>query len=141
MSLFVLSSRDGWVNIMYTGLDAVGVDQQVSTCLPALTLKVMSLPHTLAESLVTHPGYGCCLFQYNKMQQLKLQRKNYTHILKLWILSKLCWTAREIKGDIPSIGMGLKEIEIKVNLFDSRKTGNGYLNAIKKSYHIACEYS
>lgn len=29
MSLFVLSSRDGWVNIMYTGLDAVGVDIQV----------------------------------------------------------------------------------------------------------------
>jgi voltage-dependent calcium channel T type alpha-1G len=29
MSLFVLSSKDGWVNIMYTGLDAVGVDQQV----------------------------------------------------------------------------------------------------------------
>ncbi|XP_072152992.1 voltage-dependent T-type calcium channel subunit alpha-1G isoform X2 [Bemisia tabaci] len=28
MSLFVLSSRDGWVNIMYTGLDAVGVDLQ-----------------------------------------------------------------------------------------------------------------
>ncbi|KAA0192650.1 hypothetical protein HAZT_HAZT006508 [Hyalella azteca] len=29
MSLFVLSSKDGWVNIMYTGLDAVGVDRQV----------------------------------------------------------------------------------------------------------------
>lgn len=29
MSLFVLSSRDGWVNIMYTGLDAVGENQQV----------------------------------------------------------------------------------------------------------------
>lgn len=29
MALFVLSSKDGWVNIMYTGLDAVGVDQQV----------------------------------------------------------------------------------------------------------------
>lgn len=29
MSLFVLSSKDGWVNIMYTGLDAVGVDKQV----------------------------------------------------------------------------------------------------------------
>lgn len=28
MALFVLSSKDGWVNIMYTGLDAVGVDQQ-----------------------------------------------------------------------------------------------------------------
>jgi len=30
MSLFVLASKDGWVNIMYTGLDAVGVDMQVS---------------------------------------------------------------------------------------------------------------
>ena len=29
MSLFVLSSKDGWVSIMYQGLDAVGVDQQV----------------------------------------------------------------------------------------------------------------
>ncbi|XP_057322527.1 voltage-dependent T-type calcium channel subunit alpha-1G [Microplitis mediator] len=28
MSLFVLSSRDGWVDIMYTGIDAVGIDQQ-----------------------------------------------------------------------------------------------------------------
>uniref|UniRef100_A0AAQ6A9W2 Ion transport domain-containing protein n=1 Tax=Amphiprion ocellaris TaxID=80972 RepID=A0AAQ6A9W2_AMPOC len=28
MSLFVLASKDGWVNIMYHGLDAVGVDQQ-----------------------------------------------------------------------------------------------------------------
>lgn len=31
MSLFVLSCKDGWVNIMYDGLDAVGVDQQVMT--------------------------------------------------------------------------------------------------------------
>ena len=30
MSLFVLSSKDGWVDIMYHGLDAVGVNQQVS---------------------------------------------------------------------------------------------------------------
>uniref|UniRef100_A0A8C6Y8A3 Calcium voltage-gated channel subunit alpha1 H n=1 Tax=Naja naja TaxID=35670 RepID=A0A8C6Y8A3_NAJNA len=29
MSLFVLSSKDGWVNIMYDGLDAVGIDQQL----------------------------------------------------------------------------------------------------------------
>ena len=29
MSLFVLSSKDGWVTIMYQGLDAVGLDQQV----------------------------------------------------------------------------------------------------------------
>ncbi|XP_038839592.1 voltage-dependent T-type calcium channel subunit alpha-1I-like, partial [Salvelinus namaycush] len=30
MSLFVLASKDGWVNIMYHGLDAVGIDQQPS---------------------------------------------------------------------------------------------------------------
>jgi hypothetical protein len=29
MALFVLASKDGWVNIMYTGLDAVAIDQQV----------------------------------------------------------------------------------------------------------------
>lgn len=28
MALFVLSSKDGWVQIMYTGIDAVGVDMQ-----------------------------------------------------------------------------------------------------------------
>ena len=28
MALFVLSSKDGWVSIMYTGIDAVGVDKQ-----------------------------------------------------------------------------------------------------------------
>ena len=31
ISLFVLASKDGWVSIMYTGLDAVGVDQQVTS--------------------------------------------------------------------------------------------------------------
>ncbi|XP_061883383.1 voltage-dependent T-type calcium channel subunit alpha-1I-like [Entelurus aequoreus] len=31
MSLFVLASKDGWVNIMYHGLDAVGIDQQPAT--------------------------------------------------------------------------------------------------------------
>ena len=28
LALFVLASKDGWVNIMYTGIDAVGVDKQ-----------------------------------------------------------------------------------------------------------------
>ncbi|XP_027874293.1 voltage-dependent T-type calcium channel subunit alpha-1I-like [Xiphophorus couchianus] len=31
MSLFVLASKDGWVNIMYHGLDAVGIDRQPLT--------------------------------------------------------------------------------------------------------------
>lgn len=34
MSLFVLASKDGWVNIMYNGLDAVAVDQQVGVAGP-----------------------------------------------------------------------------------------------------------
>lgn len=38
MTLFVLSCKDGWVNIMYDGLDAVGVDQQVT----AMVLLMMS---------------------------------------------------------------------------------------------------
>ncbi len=29
MALFVLASKDGWVEIMYNGIDAVGVDKQV----------------------------------------------------------------------------------------------------------------
>ncbi|CAF5050324.1 unnamed protein product, partial [Rotaria sp. Silwood1] len=28
LSLFVLSSRDGWVEIMYNGIDAVDIDKQ-----------------------------------------------------------------------------------------------------------------
>ena len=31
MALFVLASKDGWVQLMYTGLDAVAIDQQVLT--------------------------------------------------------------------------------------------------------------
>lgn len=34
IALFVMYSKDGWMNIMYDGLDAVGVDQQV-VLLPA----------------------------------------------------------------------------------------------------------
>ena len=44
MSLFVLSSKDGWVNIMYSGLDAVGIDQQV------LLLVVLILKKNRIES-------------------------------------------------------------------------------------------
>jgi len=33
MALFVLASKDGWVQIMYTGLDAVGENLQVTNLL------------------------------------------------------------------------------------------------------------
>jgi len=42
MSLFVLASKDGWVNIMYTGLDAVGVDLQVVDLLVSLRASPLS---------------------------------------------------------------------------------------------------
>ena len=42
MSLFVLSSKDGWVNIMYSGLDAVGIDQQVGVGLFSSKLTIVS---------------------------------------------------------------------------------------------------
>lgn len=38
MALFVLASKDGWVSIMYTGLDAVGVDMQVNSILFSLSI-------------------------------------------------------------------------------------------------------
>lgn len=41
MALFVLASKDGWVNIMYTGLDAVGVNMQVTNTFRALSDCVM----------------------------------------------------------------------------------------------------
>ena len=31
LTLFVFSTKDGWVTIMYDGIDAVGIDKQVSS--------------------------------------------------------------------------------------------------------------
>lgn len=45
MSLFVLSSKDGWVNIMYDGLDAVGIDQQVRKAGAVLTGDLEQILH------------------------------------------------------------------------------------------------
>ena len=51
MCLFVLSSKDGWVEIMYHGLDAVGVDQQVTwACLVNYLNIVFSLSKTIMSS-------------------------------------------------------------------------------------------
>jgi len=45
MALFVLASKDGWVNIMYTGLDAVGVDMQVNRVADAISFITEFLSH------------------------------------------------------------------------------------------------
>jgi hypothetical protein len=42
----VLASRDGWVSIMYTGLDAVGVDQQVYDFYLFIHFSYMNSLHT-----------------------------------------------------------------------------------------------
>lgn len=47
MSLFVLSCKDGWVNIMYDGLDAVAVDQQVMVQEAGKSLLFNFGPHLL----------------------------------------------------------------------------------------------
>lgn len=44
MTLFVFSTKDGWVTIMYDGIDAVGIDKQVlikvvTECRPSLKSK------------------------------------------------------------------------------------------------------
>ena len=46
-SLFVLSSKDGWVDIMYHGLDAVGIDQQVG--LKCLTASIVTSAISAAD--------------------------------------------------------------------------------------------
>lgn len=56
MALFVLASKDGWVNIMYTGLDAVGVDQQVGTY---VLLVYIVYIFTFGE--FAQPDYGNCV--------------------------------------------------------------------------------
>ena len=53
MSLFVLSSKDGWVNIMYSGLDAVGIDQQVLLLVVLIFFMYLSISH----SSFVHPSY------------------------------------------------------------------------------------
>ena len=32
LTLFVFSTKDGWVKLMYNGIDAVGVDKEVHFC-------------------------------------------------------------------------------------------------------------
>lgn len=32
MALFIVSTKDGWVDIMHKGIDAVGVDMEVGFC-------------------------------------------------------------------------------------------------------------
>jgi len=61
MALFVLASKDGWVNIMYTGLDAVGVDMQVTQLINSLFLLISS-PVSRFSRLAEQFLYATSLF-------------------------------------------------------------------------------
>ena len=56
MSLFVLSSKDGWVNIMYSGLDAVGIDQQVRLLVVFISKNISKSNRDIYSSFV-YPCY------------------------------------------------------------------------------------
>ena len=69
MSLFVLSSKDGWVDIMYHGLDAVGIDKQVQYFfnLRLLTLHKLNLYNKLHIDLALNRT--CAKFCAESVQQ------------------------------------------------------------------------
>ena len=59
MALFVLASKDGWVQLMYTGLDAVGIDQQVrrlaaATTHPPACCHLLCLERLSRSEIATH---------------------------------------------------------------------------------------
>ena len=60
MSLFVLASKDGWVDIMYNGLDAVGVDQQVTKEL----IKNMMFYPLNSQDKITMSGEFCTSYHF-----------------------------------------------------------------------------
>lgn len=60
MSLFVLASKDGWVNIMYHGLDAVGVDQQVVTSHHTVVEEYFTISPSGFASVVHATVYTVC---------------------------------------------------------------------------------
>ncbi|ERE68697.1 voltage-dependent T-type calcium channel subunit alpha-1H-like protein [Cricetulus griseus] len=63
MSLFVLSSKDGWVNIMYDGLDAVGIDQQVCKSETAL-MEAQRRPYYADYSHTRRSIHSLCTSHY-----------------------------------------------------------------------------
>lgn len=62
MSLFVLSCKDGWVNIMYDGLDAVGVNQQASICILSAELNDLLQPQLSHSHLTRNKQFFVTLY-------------------------------------------------------------------------------
>lgn len=62
MALFVLASKDGWVSIMYTGLDAVGIDQQVCELVSwilILSIHFITTPSNINFVVLHLKNYRC----------------------------------------------------------------------------------
>ncbi|KFU93432.1 Voltage-dependent T-type calcium channel subunit alpha-1G, partial [Chaetura pelagica] len=70
MSLFVLASKDGWVDIMYDGLDAVGVDQQpVMNYNPWMLLYFISFNLLIVAFFVLNMFVGVVVENFHKCRQ------------------------------------------------------------------------
>lgn len=59
MALFVLASKDGWVSIMYTGLDAVGIDQQVCELVSWILIVYSFSPSNINFVVLHLKNYRC----------------------------------------------------------------------------------
>lgn len=78
MSLFVLSSKDGWVTIMYQGLDAVDVDVQVCITINNWMCMIYS---ELWLYVLFLSYYMCIIVEFY-----------YWHVILLWII-EMTYTA------------------------------------------------
>uniref|UniRef100_A0A803TTJ5 Voltage-dependent T-type calcium channel subunit alpha n=1 Tax=Anolis carolinensis TaxID=28377 RepID=A0A803TTJ5_ANOCA len=109
MSLFVLASKDGWVNIMYNGLDAVAVDQQpVTNNNPWMLLYFISFL-LIVSFFVLNMFVGVVVENFHKCRQhqeaeearrreekrlrrLEKKRRSKEHPLNVW----LAWKAQRL---------------------------------------------
>ncbi|KFP15120.1 Voltage-dependent T-type calcium channel subunit alpha-1G, partial [Egretta garzetta] len=77
MSLFVLASKDGWVDIMYDGLDAVGVDQQpVMNYNPWMLLYFISLVENFHKCRQHQEEEEAKRREEKRLRRLEKKRRN-----------------------------------------------------------------
>uniref|UniRef100_A0A8C6UTY0 Calcium channel, voltage-dependent, T type, alpha 1H subunit a n=1 Tax=Neogobius melanostomus TaxID=47308 RepID=A0A8C6UTY0_9GOBI len=106
MSLFVLSCKDGWVNIMYDGLDAVGVDQQpVRNHNPWMLLYFISFL-LIVSFFVLNMFVGVVVENFHKCRQdqeeeeARLRRRSgrkFSPVLTFYLISKCILCCAEAK--------------------------------------------
>ncbi|XP_048035945.1 voltage-dependent T-type calcium channel subunit alpha-1H-like [Megalobrama amblycephala] len=125
MSLFVLSCRDGWVNIMYDGLDAVGVNQQpVRNHNPWMLLYFISFlliislfVLNLFVGVLVENFHKCCQNQEEEEARMR-EEKRQKLLEKKRVSKENCgWNQLDLAIVLLSImGITLEEIKITAAL-------------------------